>query len=82
VTAASVPICVGCEQALRDAGIGAASVLKSGNPMSMSANMPRLSIGTSAAMGGGIGAAWNAAGGSLLYPNKANINMMQSVHEK
>ena len=82
VTAASRPICTGCEAALDDAGVGFASTLKSGNPMSMGQNLPSLSFGESAFVGGIIGGGVNAAGGFLLYPNKANLNMLQSIYTK
>ncbi len=47
-----------------------------------SSGVANLSTGTSAGIGFGFGAANNASGGFLLYPNKSNTNMMQSVYAK
>ena len=54
MTAASRPICGGCERGLGEAGVGIASVLKSGNAMTIGANLPTLGF-------------WEAAGAGALF---------------
>jgi hypothetical protein len=41
-----------------------------------------LSNSASAGIGLGVGAGNNASGGFVLYPNKPNTNMLQSVYAK
>jgi hypothetical protein len=77
VTAASRPVCPGCEQALGEAGVGIASALKSGNPMSIGLNLPALSIGQSALFGAGVGqgtqALYDFVLGSSIAPYSGSV---------
>ena len=79
VTAASRPVCTGCEQALGEAGVGIASVLKSGNPMSIGLNLPSLSVGQSALIGAGVGqgtqALYDFVLGSSIAPYSGGVTI-------